>query len=314
MPIVFFLMLGLLLPATPRASKSLLFANQKKDELLQRVKSPRMIFVGGSNLSFGLNSQIIKNELNINPINTAVHAAIGVRYMLENTIQNIREGDIVILALEYGHFYKDYNNASEELLRTIFDVEPSKVKLLNFRQAVNLIPFVPKYTLSKLRLSEYFNVIESDIYSVNSFNKYGDTYTHWEMKPETIKPLERIEGQFNKSVIQNILDFQAEVSRKGATLLVTYPGFQDISYENSIEKIEIVRRKLETNGLVTLGCPYRYKIPNDMMFNTPYHLNKEGVNHRTRLFIDDYLRFKSLSDQNFSTTICNDLNSRVSTK
>ena len=81
MPIVFFLMLGLLLPATPRASKSLLFANQKKDELLQRVKSPRMIFVGGSNLSFGLNSQIIKNELNINPINTAVHAAIGVRYM-----------------------------------------------------------------------------------------------------------------------------------------------------------------------------------------------------------------------------------------
>ena len=292
-PMVFFSILGLLLPATPRASKSLLFANQKKDELLQHVKPPRMIFVGGSNLSFGLNSQIIKNELNIEPINTAVHAGIGLRYMLENTIQYIKEEDIVILALEYHHFYRDYNSTSEELLRTIFDVDPSKVKLLNFRQMIGLIPFLPKYILSKTKPSEYFNVIESDVYSVNSFNKYGDTYTHWEMESRPFKPYGSIRDQFNKSVIQNILEFQAEVTRKGATLLVTYPGFQDISYENSIKKIEIVSRELETKGFVTLGYPDRYKMPSDMMFDTPYHLNKEGVDHRTRLFIDDYLKLMS---------------------
>jgi len=137
-PIVSLFVLGLLIPTTPRASKSLLFAN-------------RMIFVGGSNLSFGLNSQMIKEELNLNPINTGVHASIGIRYMLENTIQYVREGDIIILALEYSHFYHDYNSGSAELLRTIFDVELSNIRLLNLQQIVGLIPHVPKYSLSKFR-------------------------------------------------------------------------------------------------------------------------------------------------------------------
>ena len=52
MPIVILFVLGLLLPATPRASKSLLFANLKKDALLENTKSPRVIFVGGSNFKF----------------------------------------------------------------------------------------------------------------------------------------------------------------------------------------------------------------------------------------------------------------------
>ena len=181
MPMVFFSLLGLFLPATPRASKSLLFANQKKDELLQHAKPPRMIFVGGSNLSFGINSEIIKNELNVSPLNTAVHASIGIRYMLENTIQYIKEGDTVVLAFEYEHFYRDYNYTSEELLRTIFDVDISKIKLLNFRQAISLIRFVPRYSLTKINPFEYFRVVESDLYSVNSFNEYGDVYKHWDL-------------------------------------------------------------------------------------------------------------------------------------
>ena len=65
MPIVILFVVGLLLPATPRASKSLLVANLQKDSLLENTKPPRVIFVGGSNLSFGLNSQMIKESLNM---------------------------------------------------------------------------------------------------------------------------------------------------------------------------------------------------------------------------------------------------------
>jgi len=290
-PIVSLFVLGLLIPTTPRASKSLLFANRQKDELLLHVESPRMIFVGGSNLSFGLNSQMIKEELNLNPINTGVHAGIGIRYMLENTIQYVREGDIIILALEYSHFYHDYNSGSAELLRTIFDVELSNIRLLNLQQIVGLIPHVPKYSLSKFRPSEYFNIKESDVYSVNSFNEYGDVYTHWGLEQRKFLS-SSVRGQFNQSVILHILDFQKEIFKKKAILYVTYPGYQDISYLNSIKQIERVAIEYKKNGLVTLGCPERYKMPNHMMFNTTYHLNKEGLDHRSRLFIDDYKRMK----------------------
>lgn len=104
-PMVIFFILGLFLPATPRASKSLLFGALKKDSRLKSTPSPRIIFIGGSNLSFGLNSQTIKDELNLNPINTAIHVNIGLNYMLSNTIQYVKRKDIIILVPEYEHFY-----------------------------------------------------------------------------------------------------------------------------------------------------------------------------------------------------------------
>ena len=287
-PIVVFIVLGLLLPVTPKSSKSLLFANKQKDQLLVNVASPRMIFVGGSNLSFGLNSKTIKNELNVNPINTGVHASIGVKYMLDNTVQYVKEGDVVILALEYGHFYRDYNHVSEELFRTIVDVDLKKIKLLNLQQIVKFIPYVFKYSFSKFRLSEYFNIKESDVYSVNSFNEYGDTYKHWDLEARNFPPAKELSGKYNQSVIDHILEFQKDISKRKAVLYVTYPGFQDLSYSNSVKQIEKITIEYKKHNLEILGSPERYRIPNNMMFNTPYHLNKTGVDFRTSLFIQDY--------------------------
>ena len=236
--------------------------------------------------------QMIRDELNVNPINTGVHASIGLRYMLNNTIQYVREGDIVILALEYSHFNRDYNSVSKELLRSIFDVNPSKVKLLSPQQAIRLIPLIPEYSLSKYKPSEYFDVTESDIYSVDSFNQYGDVDAHWGMEKVEYEPYGRKDAEPNQSVIQSILEFQAEVIGRKAKLYVTYPGFQDLSYSSDIGRIERVASEYKKNGLLILGTPERYKIPDEMTFNTPYHLTKEGVDYRTSLFIDDYIRMK----------------------
>jgi hypothetical protein len=74
--------IGFVLPVTPRASKSLLYAKVKKDNLLKKTNNPRIIFVGGSNLSFGINSKVIKDSLKLNPINTAIHASIGLEKMI----------------------------------------------------------------------------------------------------------------------------------------------------------------------------------------------------------------------------------------
>ena len=158
--------IGLFLPTTPRVSESLLFGAIQKDSLLKNVESPRIIFVGGSNLSFGINSQMIKDSLGLNPINTAIHAAIGLKYMMENTLQYVREGDIVVLAPEYDHFYRKYDVVSEELMRMVFDVNFSNFKLLNFKQKLALIPHIPKYSLSKFKPNEYMNVKVDEIYSV----------------------------------------------------------------------------------------------------------------------------------------------------
>ena len=76
-------------------------AYNKKCQLLEDTPSPRIIFVGGSNLAFGLDSQRIKDSLNINVINYGLHAGIGLKYMIDDISTYARKGDIIVFAPEY---------------------------------------------------------------------------------------------------------------------------------------------------------------------------------------------------------------------
>jgi hypothetical protein len=266
-------------------------ASEKKDSLLQYVDSPRIIFVGGSNLSFGLNSQMIKDSLNINPINTAIHAGIGLRYMIENTLQYIKEDDIIVLVPEYSHFYNDYNKGSEELLRVIFDANKTKIKLLSFSQIVNIQKYVPRYISSKIKKSEYKNQTEDKIYGINSFNEYGDTFTHWIEENEEFDSTV-ISGDYNPIVMDKIKKFENSIKKKKAILFISFPGYQEKSYLNSIDRIDKVETELLHYGFLILGSSRRYMMNDSLMFNTSYHLNKSGVDHRTDLLIEDIKALK----------------------
>ena len=135
--------------------------------------------------------------------------------------------------------------------------------------------------------NEYLNVTESDVYSVNSFNQFGDTYSHWQMKPQEFEPYGSIKEEFNSDVLKYIEKFNIDVSKKGGIVLVSFPSFQETSFNNSKVAIQKVEDELLKSSLTVIGRPERYKIPDTLMFNTPYHLNKKGVDFRTKLLIED---------------------------
>jgi len=60
---VFIIIASLLLPSNKSFKKSLMFAQLDKNKLLKETLSPRIIFIGGSNISFGLDSKKIKDSL-----------------------------------------------------------------------------------------------------------------------------------------------------------------------------------------------------------------------------------------------------------
>ena len=281
------IVIGLILPVTPRASKSLLYAKVGKDNLLRNTSNPRIIFVGGSNLSFGINSKTIKDSLNLNPINTAIHASIGLQYMMDNTIQYIKESDVVVLAPEYDHFYGRFVYGGEELLRTVADIDLLKILDLKKEQLKNISKYILKYSFSKLKPTDYFGFKESDVYSVNSFNQYGDVYTHWFMKPYKFPSSDAISSSYNSNTIKLINDFINELEKKGAKLLITFPSYQASSFDKSIKQIKKVEKEFINNKFEIIGTPERYRMPDSIMFNSAYHLTKKGVDYRTKLLIED---------------------------
>jgi hypothetical protein len=283
---------GLCLPVTPRASKSLLFASVFKNRLLRNTDGPRLIFVGGSNLSFGLDSEAVENNLNLHVINTAIHAKLGLNYMLTNTLQFIKEGDIVILAPEYQLFFDDPNVVSEELSRLILDVDPTYFKLLTGLQKFRLIGWVPKYAFSKFKPSEYYGALESDVHSVNAFNKFGDVFAHWDLKPRPFKPFPAIEREVNAAILDDIIEFNLDVREKGGRLFFSFPCLQEQSFNNSRRYIEKVLEAVKQRELPILGSPERYMMPSELMFDSPYHLTRKGVERRTALFIEDFRSLK----------------------
>jgi hypothetical protein len=68
----------------PRASRSKFFSGLTiKHHRLSNTSSPRVIFVGGSNLAFGLDNDLIEKELCIPVVNMGLCSTFSLRYDLE---------------------------------------------------------------------------------------------------------------------------------------------------------------------------------------------------------------------------------------
>jgi hypothetical protein len=281
--------IGLLLPATPRAQQSLLMAAPVKDSLLKNVKAPRIIFVSGSSMAVALVSEIIKDSLGCNPINTGIHGGLGLYYMLDNTAKYVQKGDIIVLAPEYHQFYGDFCEGNEELLRVYFDNnDASDYFKLRSIQLKKTYTFLPRYALSKFIGSQYTNLKTAEYYSKRAFNQYGDVTKHWDKTWSNPVVYENIDGDyFNEDVLKAVVEFSDFVKSKGATLYCTFPPYLDHSFKSGKSKIDYYEKQLHKQPLTILGRPEDYAMTPDLIFDTPYHLNKVGATKRTLLLIED---------------------------
>lgn len=284
-----FILLGLLLPSTPKAYQSLLLASKTKIDLLRQTPESRLILIGGSNLSFGIDSQMLKDSLALNPINTGIHASIGLQFMMQQNLDYIQEGDIIVLVPEYQQFYNDfaYGAQGEEFVRSVFDVDSRGLKYLNIRQWKNLIVQIPAYALTKFKLKEYRGFQVDEIYTKDAFNEFGDVTKHWDLPNEEVAAFSKIPHKLDKQVLKDILKFQTAVEEKQAILYISYPGIQASSYNNLEQNIKEIDSSLKANQLNVISNPLKYRISDDQIFNSPYHLDKQATKQRSLQLIKD---------------------------
>lgn len=294
-PIILFFAALLFIPSPKYLGNFMLYSQIEKNDLLKNTPGPRIIFVGGSNLSFGLDCQIVKDSLSLNPVNTGIIANIGMKYMLRNTQRYIRSNDIVVVSPEYQQFYEDFDNGEKELLTMIFDVSPDTKKLLDPFQAFNLIRYIPQYCLDKFDPIQY-RILHKDTalaksyaykdYGRFSYNIYGDAEKHWKAPKKNVVPL-AINGKFNEDAFSELNKFRKDILAKGARLFIAFPAYQDISFNDYLNQINTIERKLKENSFTLLGTPLRYEMPDSLTYDTPYHLTYDGVKLRTNLLIAD---------------------------
>ncbi|WP_379824491.1 hypothetical protein [Flavobacterium notoginsengisoli] len=289
--VLFILVLGALMPPTPRSKTSLLFSKLDKDSLMKNVKGDRLILIGGSNLSFGINSQMLKDSLKFNPINNGIHAALGLEYLLNEAAPYIKEGDVIIISPEYTHFYGNTAYGSEVLCRMFFDVDFRKgneaVTYMSFKQWQQILMYCPKYVASKFDPLEYFPLSHDPVYSRDSFNQFGDAVAHYNLPPVDYLALDAIDGKFNEDIVEKLKEFRHLVLEKKARLFITFPAVDEQSYQNNKTQINKIYQRLQDDKFLILGTQLEFIVSNDMIFNAYCHLNKKGTDYRTQLLIKE---------------------------
>lgn len=265
---------------------SMLGVQRVKLERLRTTEGNRLIFLGGSNLSHGLDSPEIERELDVTVVNMGLHAALGLRYIMWSTIDHIRKGDVVVIVPEYPQFGSAFNG-SAELLAMVADIIPEHKAILNKTQWIGLAEHIPRYGAGKLcRLKKCFceeRFVESEKYNIQ-----GDLKA-----PESKEPLPYNKGAgflnkeaFDKSTVKQIKEFVVAVESKGARAFLMPPCFQRTSFTRQREYIEVIESALAKEGIPFIAPPSQFALEDSLFYDTPYYLNANGYPIRTKIVID----------------------------
>lgn len=290
---------SLFLITNKRLKNSSLYADVDKNRRLDSLPSPKIVFVGGSNIAFGLNSKEIEDSIHLPVVNMGLHAGLGISFMLNEIRDHVNKGDIVVFSPEYHQFFGNLFYGEKVLVALLFDINHKDLSDITLRQYIYLFPDMVKYATSKLLFlnldmaqdggDEYGKVFKR-----NSFNKYGDEAMHWNFPLHEIlmKSTPGKNIQIEPNTLLFIKNFKYAMDKKGVAFYIIPSAFQKASFIAYHNVIREIGEELAAQSTPFEIQPKEFSYPDNMMFNSIYHLNKLGVDQRTLLIIN-FLKSKT---------------------
>lgn len=254
---------------------------EKKRNAFASIEGERILFLGDSNLAFGLNSKTISDSLNRPVVNAGLHGGIGLQYMLNEYEKLVRKGDVVVIAPVFDQYY---NGAGEYLSLPValFYNHWHGISKLSFEQwKVFFSGFMQIIKQRNLNLSNEAS------YRASYFNEYGDEIKHWSMPSlEKIPYMSYAKGAINKSMINSLYDIVQKWKRTGADVYIMPPACTIDFYKENKLKIEQLSSTLKQAELPFIISPERCIFDLTHMYDGNYHLSKKGVDAYTALMIE----------------------------
>lgn len=264
-----------------------------KVERLEAIEGPKIVLLGNSNVPFGMNSQMIEENMQLPVVDMGLHGGLGNALQEEMAKYNVVPGDIYVLC------HTDYNDNDQIVdgmtVWTAIENHFHLWRIIRPKDIETAIRNFPVYLKKSLGLyaSGAGNQDSGDVYSRNAFNEYGDISYIREGSQEF--NVEYGDPWIGDVSVNRINELNQYLNERGATLLVAaYPIYHT---KMSVEPAELV--SFQEQLADRLDCPV---ISNyvDYMFNCRYfynsylHLNSEGADLRTMQLIADLKRWQRL--------------------
>lgn len=281
---------------------------QLKEQAAVSVTGEKVVFVAGSNLIFGLDSQKLAGSWDKPVINFGLHAGLGLAYILERSKRVLSAGDIAILPLEYD-FYREAGMITETLIVHAFSDDPDYFYSLSL---VDKARFIAKIEFKKLRrgLKASFRD-ETDmrdkglndrgdegVYGVRNMNAYGDQIN---LEPEKISAKDREKvrklkayrmadpglSDYSHTILHDYIDWAEE---NGVCLIFMPPNYMFFDEYHGPAHRQFflgIKSFFAGNDVRYIGDPYDYMFDKSYYSGTVYHLDSLGVEKRTEQILKD---------------------------
>lgn len=82
-------------------------AYEKKEKMALLIKGPKIIIAAGSSVHFGVSAQMIEEAFQRPSVNYGVMTLLDLDYIIYRLKKVLKEGDILIMPLEYEHYTYD---------------------------------------------------------------------------------------------------------------------------------------------------------------------------------------------------------------
>lgn len=266
---------------TPKNLDSYFTMLKVKRERFEKISSPRILFIGDSNLAFGIDSKSIQDSLNLNVQNAGLHGGIGFLYMIKEYEDLVKEGDVVVLVPVYDQYYNG-NGEYLTLPVALFYNEWHGVLKLSFDQWKVVLSGITQIMRQR---NPRFDKINT--YRASYFNEYGDEEKHWSLPSlDKIPKMTMPDADLNEKTLDYVFKTVEKWEKKGVKIYFAPPACTREFVNRYQKEIKSVSERLYIEGHPFIVSPEECSFDENFMYDGNYHLNKQGVDKYTHLMID----------------------------
>ncbi len=299
LPIIVLILLG-----WSKTPEPYLAAMVDKHQLANSIPHKRMLLVGGSNLAFGIDSATLQREFGYHPINLGLCAGLGLEFMLNQCRDLMKRDDIVILSLEYTHFWQNqagpvhtvpvlehfpHGQHYIEDAKTWKRIENYKNRQKDQTQGDSTdTGLLWLHRGVRRSLQSYTRRPRREIYVRDGFNEYGDLTTHHGQQGKldieaACRERYVVREGYWRIAIEQINEFARDCRRRGVKVYLIHTPIPRTYWKHRKADILRVVDGMEKQLTVPLLTKFEASMyPDDLFFDQVYHVTEDGKHKRTR--------------------------------
>ncbi len=284
------------LAALPKPENTYFGAAADKWRAARAAPSPKLLIVGGSNTAFGLDSERLSRDLGMPVVNMGLNAGLGLRYMLDEAVQFVEAGDVVVVSPEYELFYGGLVDGRQQLLELGWMHPPSLRLIRTPRQVAALARGFPNVFQDRLRsvwlsFRSPGRTTWHQVYNRDAFNEYGDVVSHLTVDPtrdvDEMDLLGDASGEVDPAAFRALEGFHERVRKRDARGFIILPTIPARHYQARQDMVhDVYERLMSDTSLPVLAPPDRHLLGDQHFFDTVYHLSAEGRQERTDQLVE----------------------------